>query len=869
MNSNWLATLLLLGGLCGCGADGSAGFLSTGGAEQASSGGSATTPPAGVPAVSLLAAPGEVVAPPTPKLGATPLLNEVVFVPADRLDPFVEIKPGTSNPDPLTLRNQDGQELQVPTVTGLTVVNLANNPSFLNPKSGSVTLLAGSTVLDFVAWGDTTGATLGGLGFVRTAGPGDALIRTPQSSEMGAGYWFMSASASPGQPNPGPLVPALFPSAGLIGLSGERLFSWYPLPGADSYRVQIASDRDFSSLLLDQVLTSVGLKFSLPAGEYYWRVQAIYPGNQPSNFTAPTHIRLLDSLDALNASPRVLAKSLTVPLLRQRKDTHLLLLEALCGEDARPNIHPWNSEHEAVRTQEEIVDPACDYNCVIASLIMMNHFLGGNLSQDRLSYELFHQRAAGSLPNYADGPERDFQFGDGIQDARMGEAMQFALGGAGVLTSRLLTRDQFWDVLKQEIDQGRPMIINTFGGAGSVSGHARVVKGYKQLPNVGRVLILNNPWDPTEEAVALDDIPPIGYDIPNTRLEIPNSISAVLQLSPLAPVARAEDASINTDTDGDGLCDFDEARFGTDPTQKDSDMDCINDLQEIASTMYRPSVFGPPIPGVKYYNQQAYTLFVVSHGLGEAQNFVFGFASAFGLDLSKTSRDPDGDKLRPERDLNSDNGQLPDFLEDDNGNGKYDPGETSPLAEDDDRLQITGTITEDIDETGTAVNPGGFTLFSSLHTVQKIKYTYDLKVEGKTVGGSVKIEESNYTSDFEVMSSIEPKRYTINNVYSPRTWTSSVALRDWFCDFFETGVAHNSLTFQVSNIFSNTGGPDGHIQSIETDYFSDGHTTVFDRSREGHSAVFPLVQLNFKDGKMNFTGTNAGKTFTVDLTARH
>ena len=62
----------------------------------------------------------------------------------------------------------------------------------------------------------------------------------------------------------------------------------------------------------------------------------------------------------------------------------------------------WDKPHTPHR-----YDPADNKNCGIAMIAMINNFYGGDLSQDRIGYEIFKDRKP--------GPEEDLNYGYGLR----------------------------------------------------------------------------------------------------------------------------------------------------------------------------------------------------------------------------------------------------------------------------------------------------------------------------------------------------------------------------------------------------------------------------------------------------------------------
>jgi hypothetical protein len=196
-------------------------------------------------------------------------------------------------------------------------------------------------------------------------------------------------------------------------------------------------------------------------------------------------------------------------------------------------------------------------NCVLASVAMINHFYGGNLSQDRIGYDVL-QRRGGNPP----GPEGDLVWIHGIPDTEVADAFQFALGGA--FATGLMTPDDMWATIVAQIDAGRPM------GASNAE-HAYVVTGY-EVADGNRLIFINDPWKGT-----------------TYRDNIDGGATLQLWLMPESPTVRRQEAGVTADSDGDGIVDFDETeRFHTNPTDKDSDGDSLPDKQDVITGVFDP-----------------------------------------------------------------------------------------------------------------------------------------------------------------------------------------------------------------------------------------------------------------------------------------
>ena len=128
-------------------------------------------------------------------------------------------------------------------------------------------------------------------------------------------------------------------------------------------------------------------------------------------------------------------------------------------------------------------------------------------------------------------------------------------------------------------------------------------------------------------------------------------------------VDAGETNPYNPDTDGDGLSDGAEANiFGTNPLVQDSDGDGLLDGAEVKTTTAART--DPRVADMD----------------GDGRNDNLGNESL----LVSGANDPDGDKLPPVLDKDSDNDGILDTVEDSNTNGVVDAGETDPLNADTD-----------------------------------------------------------------------------------------------------------------------------------------------------------------------------------------
>jgi hypothetical protein len=654
-------------------------------------------------------------------------LAEIRFLPAEGAPGFVELMNLGTEPvslDAAILRIEAGAAVDLPSglsiAPGATLVvrfddelgadaGVVHRPAadFVGGEAGGVRLELPQGLADAVEWGEPGLGTVdlcrgGRCGAPR---PGSVLARVPgDGTAFAPTAWALldAALATPGSANPRPPVSAFAAMPGLI-FTAEPRFSWYSVPGAARYRLEVASDETFASIVHEtEVEATPGVRLEqfalqgpmLPPGEYAWRVQALGASGEAAEFSEAIPFSV-DPTRAVPAAPGSAAESppagaaapsrvpegllkvLDVPVLDHAKDTRMLVLEA---RSENP-LWSWDTP-----------DNASYPYCARAGVAMVNAYyraelaLPGKLSQDRIGYEAYR--------NLREGPEYDLPV-VGIADGRTNDySLPLALGTSGqyisnpyegrgedddacyrYITSLALERcaalcaDQTTDEcfqcrLAREREITCPVEIAYPWRPDAIEWGTRTIVDFQREIDAGRPIIATNPGH-------LFLI--VGYRLHDGKLFLfyqdeggrrefqANALGLADYFDSywlgLAPVKIGNDEpEIASDADGDGVVDFDEIhRFATDESKPDSDGDGVGDKEEIRASVWDPQ---------HGYHISAATLAPT------------GDPEPAAARANLLGRDFDRDGLVMEIDPDSDGGGCRDGQEDDNYNGARDGRET-------------------------------------------------------------------------------------------------------------------------------------------------------------------------------------------------
>ncbi|MBN1510722.1 MAG: lamin tail domain-containing protein [Phycisphaerae bacterium] len=416
----------------------------------------------------------------------------------------------------------------------------------------------------------------------------------------------------------------LSPSNRDVFITTPATFTWMPLPGATTYEFQLATDYTFATTLvyatgLPGAEYTPGL--TLPTNVYFWRVRAQI-GVDFTPWSAEWMFVVNSDLESLEAQ---FCRS--CPFKYQRKDTNLLCLWNDMDAHTRPGCPEagscaWDQPHP----NQSPDDSGCRHGrnyCWAASIAMVNGRHGGDLSQDRIAYENWNTQRP--------EPEGDLGHDRANSDGRITTTLSWALNGAAINYQYVGAGNFTFAQMKQWIDERECFVA-------AVPGHCLVPTFYFEFTTTSgtncQIVYAHDPWrGPYHPHVFSYVI--AGSPTPYWRHHRTNQFDAVWLQPAAGTTGRMQETSVTTDSDGDGVMDFDETTRALQslPGDQDTDDDEVPDKEEIRNYTFHD----------RYHSGH--------------ENDALSFS------------DWDGDGLRSEADCDSDDDSDFDGGEDINGNG--------------------------------------------------------------------------------------------------------------------------------------------------------------------------------------------------------
>jgi len=268
------------------------------------------------------------------------------------------------------------------------------------------------------------------------------------------------------------------------------------------------------------------------------------------------------------------------------------------------NEKNWNKVFLRIDVDWKSKNLAVENRCWLTMAQMINHYKGGDISEDEIIYEM---RKKFSNTNGGDFPLESMKAVKYVLGEELWDNTVYSLLVAEYHSKGIVPSVNGWYIgppplhgIIKNIELGNIVGVSQLN-AGADGGHAMVLNGYKIHVN-GDVYIhlLNIDNMGNSEWRYYCNIAFLGLDIIGNAIlngiehlidllagtNISNDFFRAHYIPPLSAKGRTSRSSIFEDADSDGIVDFDEVeRFMTNPNASDSDGDGVSDFDEIFGFM--------------------------------------------------------------------------------------------------------------------------------------------------------------------------------------------------------------------------------------------------------------------------------------------
>lgn len=339
----------------------------------------------------------------------------------------------------------------------------------------------------------------------------------------------------------------------LIPGDNNVLFSWLPIEGINSYRIVVHDQNNNDVYNFDTSSTSVSL--ALAPGNYSWTVIG------EDEFSRDSYYQEDNSFQKYNYNIEVAYANIDTSIFKQhkihrikgRRDTRMLNLTYLSDI----NKYSWDRPNLESRQ----IEPTEEARCWAIAIEVLNHFFGGNLTQDEIVYKgQYRADDPYIIPLFGFGGEANKNPETGELTGNIPKTLKWALNLDNDDDLNYAEGSPSYEIVKNAIDNGKLIYINT-------PGHSMVIFGYVGSSNNHAFYYAFDGYNDGYIRTSLN------YSKVIESYFIPNAVYGKVKMS---------DSKIYQDSDSDGIINFDEEfRFHTNPFRADSDNDGIEDKREI------------------------------------------------------------------------------------------------------------------------------------------------------------------------------------------------------------------------------------------------------------------------------------------------
>lgn len=504
-------------------------------------------------------------------------------------------------------------------------------PNFRWGDDGEAFIKRGDSIVSYVAWGQPgvhaeDAVNAGVWTDAQTFLPAESQIQRFNANYtnnvffrlklnkpgVNTGDWFsFTSNDNPAEFEPIPLpikTSANNPVIQQIPGDNEVLFSWLPVQGVNSYRVIVRDQNNNDIYNLSTSNTSVSLVLA-PDQQYSWTVigDDKFSTEHKKSESDMSYKNIFIQLANIDTT---IFKQLKIHHIKGRRDTRMLDLAYLQFSYE----YSWDRPNLDAPT----IEPHEDVRCWAIATQVMNHFYGGNLTQDEIVYHGHYIANEPLLSPFRPEGGNDKTYGSTViidpvtRDPinEISETLKWALHVERLNYGKGMPS---YATVKNAIDNNKLIYL-------LVPGHAMLIYGY-----VG---------DATKYAFyyAFSD------NEGNTETSLTYNAQVQSYFIPDVTYGNVEmsNSLVHSDSDGDGITDFEEeTRFGTDVFYIDTDNDGIEDKREIYNCMMNASSGGAIGYGGVYNNELDYDLFCIRNTCDKDKDSI----------LSVLDSDDDGDGI--------------------------------------------------------------------------------------------------------------------------------------------------------------------------------------------------------------------------------
>ena len=337
-------------------------------------------------------------------------------------------------------------------------------------------------------------------------------------------------------------------------------FAWHRIPNAEKYRLRVFTTD--TQLVYQKETYENRESVALGAGDYLWQVEAKNSGTGYSGAGAGGLLNYL-TIDYFGSVVVRDSMSHNIRSVSGHKDTPMLVV----GWGEYADLREWDRPHLGRTFLDEIED----YSCWAIAIKNLNQLYEGNLLLDEIIWRVKSNGDSVNAFRFLLNAEASYE------ESKIG--LKYALDSLAPYENISYKEEPLtFDKVKDFLAQNQEILIK-MTWPNTTSGHIMLIDSYFMTDDGDFVRCVNVDNLGNNGVFLADSLfKAIGWYI------IIDKPESVRNMSPLLGVENNEGTIEWTDSDNDGITDFDEIyRFRTNPNLDDSDSDRVKDKDEIHS----------------------------------------------------------------------------------------------------------------------------------------------------------------------------------------------------------------------------------------------------------------------------------------------